>query len=185
MKAKKLYVGADSTEIELGGGAGTAINASVFVDENDNFLIKCNKGEILNTDVIKVARMQTTRYRKMDEESGEKITLHKRGWIEPTAGCIAYHGIAMTIEFFMTKDGSDYWKVLVNGLDIQQHEQNRNEKYQPAKDDDDTDALSRLPYSFRHRQGVAVYRDGVRITDYLQFKVATRENGTCVVTHWV
>lgn len=165
MKVKKIYVGADSTEVELGGGggAGTAINASIFIDNDGDMYIKCNEGEIQDGDSVRLARYHTGKTGKHGED--EERTKY-RGWIEPSAAHVAAQGLGMQIEFGYNKNGADYWKVTINNESITDYESDRPENDEGIK----------YTYSLQHQQGVAVYREGIRITEYLHFSVYYHED---------
>lgn len=66
-----------------------------------------------------------------------------------------------------TENGSDYWKVmLANGNSV--------EDYERERDGFEVDA-SQMPLSLNAKCGLAVVRDGVRLTDYLRFRVVYNE----------
>lgn len=161
-KVKKIYVGPNSEEVELGGGgAGTAINASMFFDNDGRMFIKCNAGEIQEGDIAKLARYHAGKVRFTKERY--------RGWIEPSPAHVKAQGLDVTLSLDHSSNGSDYWEVLIGGKSPAMYQEDA-----PQEDN----------YSLCHRQGIAVYRDGVRMTEYIHFTVVEREDETFVATIW-
>ena len=177
------------------GGGGSFISATLYHSsryyEKDSVFVVCQEGQIKETDTLAFARYIGGHSGKSYNRPGREGELSRykyRGWIVPHnkqgKEYISYH-----LRYDKTIDGMDYWEIV-------------------SKDDDGFFASLRFMHdkesgevinavcinegfgevAVSRKCGFAVVRDGVRISEYMHFRVLVSKDETgwpfCSIGLW-
>ena len=166
----KIIIRETGQEVTLGsgGGAGTAINASIYTisdpkslglkQHTDKLLIRCNAGEIQDGDEAILFRNVNNRMRG---EDGTVARYH--GWVKPR------QNFPLTLEFVANSGNYDIWAITTDTELASSFGE-----YERMRQESDIDTVKNL--SLMKKCGVAIFRDNIRITDYLKFRIVYSEN---------
>lgn len=177
MKAKQIYLQDTDQTVELGGGgAGTAINTSVYFasDPKDaqvkqnigKLLIRCNVGEIQEGDSVRFFHNVNNRMR-----SGNTTVARYHGWVEPRKV------FPVSLEFIGNRGEYDLWAVTTDAQGAISFAD-----YERMRVENEIDKTQNL--SLQKKCGVAIFRNGIRITDYIKFRVAVNQDYRCFLARW-
>lgn len=173
MRAKKIYLRDTDQTIDLGGGgtggAGTAINASIYFTSDtkdtgeirhaNKLLIRCNPGEIQEGDEVILGRNVNNVMRVNQVRIGRY-----HGWVIPRKA------FPLTLSYVGEQGGMDIWSVVPRDYDsFVEYEGNRS---------------TREDMSLMKKCGIAICRDGVRLTEWLHFRVVSSQDEELFLSRW-
>ena len=147
-------INVNGVDYPLGGGGSSTINATLYFrsdpkimgeDFPDGLIVRCDIGSIQDTDTVELYRDVNNRMRVHGETAARY-----HGWVKPRRSAPHF-----SKEYIGQKDGFDMWLVTVNGGTAVEYEESRGK-----------DKLSLM-----RKCGIAICRDGVRISDFLKFRV--------------
>lgn len=170
----------EGVDYQLGGASGGAggIFPTLIVQNDRRMYIRCQEGQIQETDTLQFARLIASNGNKQQRQQNGSYPVRRHGWIVPAAWQLAEMGISFKLVFSETKDGYDYWHVVT---------EDDNEIAYVAEDfyinmiggGEDTYV------DLDKKCGLAVMRDGVQISDYIHFRVIWNSNrDLCTPTYW-
>lgn len=172
---KASIINVNGIDYELGGG-GTSINTSIHFGEGNTVFIKCNRGELKESDKLVFARLVTNINRSEYRKTRKRADSRYRGWIVP----LNPNRITLKLEFFSTIGDVEYWKVKV----ISTSYSNFND-YEAYRDSVGNTIQTRRAMSMKKRCGIAVVRGTTMITNFMHFTVAYDPNsGKYTTTCW-
>lgn len=127
-------------------------------DFADRLFVKCNHGDIMPTDTVKFARYITGSGRITDRDYNIKLRYRYKGWKSPKQ-----YDIVGKVELVESTNDYDIWEIVPDCYDCSTWSELAEYVY------------NGIPFNFEKKCGLALYRDGIKISDYIHFKLNRAE----------